>query len=310
MIRSAYGVSGAVMRGVDPEVSVEIISGYDQKNLTETLGNKSSDPSLNNIPGVIIGADLAINLGINKDDLIYIISPKGMISPIGHVPSMRQYRITGIFNSGMYEYDSAFIFLNIEDARKIMRMGDSVTGIDVWIKDCEKADAVKTELIYNLGTSFSGRDWIQLNSSLFSALKLEKIAMFVILTLIVMVAAFNIASSLIMMVMDKTKDIAILKTLGASNNNIMKVFIWLGTIIGFAGTFTGVGLGILLCAILERWKFIELPAIYAFSSLPVQLEFFDVLTIALSSMAICFFSTLYPSYQAARLEPVEAIRYG
>jgi lipoprotein-releasing system permease protein len=151
---------------------------------------------------------------------------------------------------------------------------------------------------------------MQINSSLFSALSLEKAAMFVILILIVLVAAFNIASTLIMMVMEKTKDIAILKTMGATKKSIRRIFVYQGTVIGMIGTTIGLALGLVLCFILKHWKIIKLPSVYAFSTLPVQLELTDVLIIAVSAMVICFLSTLYPAYQAADIDPVEAIRYG
>lgn len=311
LLRSAFGVSGASLRGVDPDVPVTIIDGYDTKKLKKTLqmtpGDQSDGPAL---PPIILGADLAMNIGVSVGDPIYLISPKGMISPMGQVPSMRKFRVAGLFKSHMYEYDAFFAYLSLEDAQNALRMKDSVSGLDIWVKDMYTAPEVRQTIIATLGNAFWAQDWMQINASLFSALKLEKVAMFVILILIVLVAAFNIASTLIMMVMEKTKDIAILKTMGATDRSIRRIFMYQGTIIGMIGTGIGVSLGLVLCFILTEWKFIELPDVYMFATLPVLLEWQDVLAIAVSAMAICFVSTLYPARQASKIDPVEAIRYG
>jgi len=311
LLRSAYGVSGASVKGINPNVSAKMIEGYDTEQLIKTLGKHSqAKPDEVYVPPIILGKDLALNMGVDDGDIIYLISPKGMISPIGPVPSMRKYRVAGLFKSGMYEYDGFFAYLHIDDAAKALRMGDSVSGLDIWVDEIYNAAKLRIEIVDAAGMAFWARDWIQMNSSLFAALKLEKIAMFVILTLIVLVAAFNIASTLIMMVMEKTKDVAILKTMGATDRSIQKIFVFQGTVIGFTGTAIGTGLGIALCYILKTWKFIKLPEVYAFAKLPVQLEFADVFVIACSAQLICFLATLYPAYQATKIDPVEAIRYG
>ena len=311
LLRSAFGVSGASIRGVNPSVSSKVIEGYDTEKLKKIL-NRPAEPASNEVyvPPIILGKDLALNLGVNKGDIIYLISPKGMISPVGPVPSMRKFKVAGLFKSGMYEYDGFFAYLHINDASKALRMGESVSGLDVWLDDIYSVNKLRPEIISSIGVSYWARDWIQMNSSLFAALKLEKIAMFVILTLIVLVAAFNIASSLIMMVMEKTKDVAILKTMGASDWSIQKIFVFQGTVIGFTGTMIGTTLGVIACYILDRWEFIKLPEVYAFAKLPVQLEFGDVFIITGSALLICFLATLYPAYQATKIDPVEAIRYG
>lgn len=311
LLRSAYGVSGASVRGINPDVSQKVIEGYNSDRLKKNL-NKPPDlnPDEPYSPSIILGKDLAMNIGVDVGDIVYLISPKGMISPVGPVPSMRKYRVSGTFKSGMYEYDGFFAYLHIDDARKVLRMGDAVSGLDVWVEDMYKVEELKAHIIEATGFSYWARDWMQMNASLFAALKLEKVAMFVILILIVLVAAFNIASTLIMMVMEKTKDVAILKTMGATDKSIRKIFVFQGTVIGFIGTMLGTVLGLAICYILANWEIIELPAVYAFSTLPVQLEIPDVLVIAGSAMLICFLSTLYPAYQAAKIDPVEAIRYG
>jgi lipoprotein-releasing system permease protein len=190
-------------------------------------------------------------------------------------------------------------------------MGDSVTGIEVRVNDIYDAGNIAEAIVADLGFPYWAKDWMRMNRNLFSALKLEKTVMFIILALIVLVAAFNIASTLIMMVMGKTRDIAILKAMGATDSSIRKIFIFKGIIIGFVGTTLGVCMGFILCKLLEKYKFIELPGdVYYISTLPVRLESLDVFLIATASMMICFIATLYPAHQASRLNPVEAIRYG
>lgn len=311
MLRSSSGVSGAVLRGIDPESAVNVIKAFERDTL-QTLSKKRD--SLDDPAGsssIILGKELARNLGVIEGDSIYLISPRGMISPIGHMPAMRQFKVSGYFESGMYEYDGAFAFVHLKDGQKIMRIGDAVTGIEIRVNDIYKANKIAKKIEKDLGFPYWPRDWMQMNRNLFSALKLEKKVMFIILTLIILVAAFNIASSLIMMVMEKTKDIAILKTMGATNKSIRKIFIYKGLVIGFIGTALGVILGSVLCTLLKYYKFIELPGeVYYITTLPVRLEYFDVILIAVAAMAISFLSTLYPAQQASKLNPVEAIRYG
>lgn len=193
----------------------------------------------------------------------------------------------------------------------MMRMPHAVSGIDVRLYDAGQAESIAARINDTLGFPFWSQTWMQMNKNLFSALKLEKVVMFIILALIVLVAAFNIASSLIMMVMEKTRDVAILKAMGATNRSIRKIFVFKGLVIGIVGTTLGVIFGFILCGLLEKYKFIELPGdVYYLTTLPVQLEMSDVAMIAVSAIVICFLATLYPAGQAARLDPVDAIRYG
>jgi lipoprotein-releasing system permease protein len=211
----------------------------------------------------------------------------------------------------MYEYDGSLAYVHIKDAQRMLRMGDSVTGIEVRVNDIYSANKIAEEIVSHLGFPYWALDWMQMNRNLFFALKLEKTAMFIILTLIILVAAFNIAGTLIMMVMGKTRDIAILKAMGATDKSIGKIFVFKGMVIGSIGTVIGVCLGFLLCTILEKYKFIELPGdVYYITTLPVKLESLDVLLIAAAAMGISFLATLYPARQASKLNPVDAIRYG
>ena len=311
MLRSPSGVSGAVLRGIDPESAGEVIkilkdSGL--QSLKRAQGPANSKPW---VPGIILGKELARNLGVGKGDAVYLISSQGMISPIGYLPAMKRFKVSGLFESGMYEYDGSLAYVNLEDAQKILHMEHAVTGIEIRVKDVYDARDIAEKIVSNLGFPYWAKDWMQMNHNLFSALKLEKTVMFIILALIVLVAAFNIASTLIMMVMGKTKDIAILKAMGAPDSSIRKIFIFNGMIIGSVGTTLGVCLGFIMCELLEKYKFIELPGdVYYISTLPVRLNPMDVLIIAAAALIICFVATLYPARQASKLNPVEAIRYG
>ncbi len=311
ILRSSLSVSGAVLRGIDPDSVDKVIKNFDKvslKNLKETEQSESTSISM---PGIIIGKQLAKNLGVMQSDTVYLISPKGMISPIGHIPTMKLFKVVGLFESGMYEYDRSLAYIHIKTAQKILRMGDSVNGIEVRVNDIYNAGNIAGRIVKKLGFQYWARDWMQMNQNLFSALKLEKTVMFIILALIVLVAAFNIASSLIMMVMEKTKDIAILKAMGATNKSIRKIFVFKGIVIGSIGTTLGVCLGFILCTVLKYYQFIELPGdVYYITTLPVKLELLDVVLIASAAMAISFLATLYPARQASKLDPVEAIRYG
>ncbi|MBL0714142.1 MAG: lipoprotein-releasing ABC transporter permease subunit [Desulfosarcina sp.] len=311
MLRSPTGLSGAVLKGVDPPTELENgIQGIGEA--LQTLYSAES-PALaaSGIAPVVLGKELGRKLGVARGDTLYVISFRGVVSPMGHVPSMKRFEVAGFFESGMYQFDEAYAFVRLKDAQRILKLGDTVSGIEIRVDDIYRADQVAERISARLGFPYRTQDWMQMNANLFFALKLEKTAMFVILTLIVLVAAFNIASTLIMMVMEKTKDIAILKAMGATNSHIMRIFVIKGMVIGFSGTIIGVGLGTLLCIILKRYPIIKLPGdIYYFTSLPVQLQAMDVFSIALSAIGICFLATLYPARQAARLNPVDAIRYG
>ena len=311
MLRASSRVSGAVLIGIDPESAGRVIKTLDKISLHNPKTGMGESPD-NNVPGIVLGKELANNLGVGIGDTIYLISPRGMISPIGHLPAMKRFRLTGFFESGMYDYDGSFAYINIKQAQKILRMGNSVTGIEIRVDNMYKAREIAQKIVSSLGFPFWARDWMQMNQNLFTALKLEKTVMFIILTLIVLVAAFNIASTLIMMVMEKTRDIAILKAMGATDKSIKKIFVFKGMVIGTVGTIFGVILGFVLCTILKHYKIAELTGdIYYFTTkLPVKLEFFDVFIIVSAALVICFLATIYPARQASRLDPVEAIRYG
>ena len=312
MLRTASATTGAVLRGIDPETVGRVMKTLESVKVPETGPAGSGEDALNRLPGIVLGRELAKNLGAVQGDVVHLISPRGMLSPTGHVPAMKAFRVTGYFESGMYEFDQTFAYINLHDAQRLLRMGDSVTGIEIRVNDMYQAREVADALVAQLGSGYYARDWMQMNRNLFKALKLERRVMFIILTLIVLVAAFNIASSLIMLVMGKTKDIAILKAMGATDRSIRKIFVFNGMVIGVIGTSLGLLLGVILCSLLKRYNIHELTGdIYYFTTqLPVKMEGLDVIAIVVAALAICFFATLYPARQAARLNPVEAIRYG
>jgi lipoprotein-releasing system permease protein len=308
MFSAPGNISGGVIRGLDLETirrggprGLEVPKG-NFKELAETI---EGEP-----PRIAIGNELARNLNLNLGDYLNIISPLGTLTPMGRMPRMKPFRVNAIFHSGMYEFDNTLVYTSIPALQEFLGLGDKVTGLEVEIKDIYAADQIAAAIQQKLGPRFNTKDWMQMNRSLFSALKLEKIAMFIILTLIILVAAFGIASTLFMMVMRKTKDIAILKSMGATRQSIMQIFILKGLVIGMIGTSIGVGLGLFLCALLKRYEFIKLPRdVYYISTLPVKVESLDLVLIIGAAMVISFVATLYPSWQAARLDPVEAIRY-
>ncbi len=311
ILRSSLSLSGAVLRGIDPDSADRVIKNLDKASLKNLKGTDQRKSTSIAMPGIILGKELAKNLGVMQGDPVHLISPRGMISPIGHIPTMKRFKVAGLFESGMYEYDRSLAYIHIKDAQKILRMGDSVNGIEVRVNDIYNARNIAVRIVKELGFQYWARDWMQMNQNLFSALKLEKTVMFIILALIVLVAAFNIASTLIMMVMEKTKDIAILKAMGATDKSIRKIFVFKGVVIGSIGTIFGVCLGFILCTVLKYYQFIELPGdVYYITTLPVKLELLDVVMIASAAMAISFLATIYPARQASKLDPVEAIRYG
>lgn len=297
---------GVYLRGINPateEKTTDIA-----KHLKE--GRLSDLDEKDGLPGIILGKELANRLGVFRNDAITILSPTGEIGPLGMLPKVKSFKVVGIFEVGMFEYDSNLVVTGLKPAQDFFKLGDSVTGIEVRISDIYKAGDVRERIQKILGYPYHARDWMQMNKNLFSALRLEKFAMFVILVLIILVASFNIVSTLIMNVIEKQREIAILKTMGATNSGIMAIFMFQGFIIGLIGTIIGLVSGYALSYVLNTYQIIKLPPdIYYLSHLPVKMKLSDFLSVSLSAILISFLSTIYPAWQAAKLNPIEPLRY-
>jgi lipoprotein-releasing system permease protein len=303
-----YGekVTGIIIRGVraQDEVKVNKLGAYMKAGSLALEGG-----------GCVIGSELAHKLGVTVGDTISVISPasitvKNVVLPGRLKAEAKAFRVAGLFTSGMYEYDANLVYTGLADAQALLGVGGTASGMSVSVRDTAAADSVKRELQVSLGPRYFVRTWVEMNRNLLSALKLEKTAMFIILTLIVIVASFNIASTIIMTVLEKTKDIGILKAIGATNANVMALFAIQGGVIGVIGTFLGVATGLAACWCLKTYKFITLPPdIYYIDKLPVRIDMADIYLIMTSSILISFVMALYPAYKAARLDPVEALRY-
>jgi len=322
MIRSGNSVSGVVIRGLDTQSAFKVINlGKIREGSIEYLNKIPQELSRKHgeqVGGIVIGKEMARNMGLFLYDTITIISPMGISTPMGMMPRMKKFAVVGIFESGFYEYDSTLAYLSLRNCQDFLQMGDSVTGIDIKVDDIYKADSIARRIQSKLGFPFWANNWMQMNKNLFAALKLEKRVMFIILSLIVLVAAFNIISALIMIVMEKSKDIAILKSMGATSRSIMKIFVYQGLIVGVIGTFLGCIAGLSVALNLQKVSlFVEkifhfkiLPGdVYYLSELPSQVNYGDVIVIIIGTLIVCFLSTIYPSLRASRLDPAEALRY-
>lgn len=307
MLNRAGNVSGAVLRGIDPKNAGKVVSierMIKEGSLNALINNQ------NELPAIVIGQELSRQLGAYLGDILSVVSPEGKLTPLGRAPNTRRYKVTAIFESGMYEYDASMVYISLKEAQDFLGIGDRVTGLEVRVDDVYQSDKIARSIQDNLGYPYWTKDWKVMNRSLFSALKLEKITMFVILTMIVLVGALNIISTLVMVVMEKTRDVAILRAMGATAKSIMSIFMLQGVFVGIVGTMAGLASGLGICHLLAKYKFISLPSdIYYISTLPVRVEFWDVSFVALAAVAISFLATIYPSWYASKLDPVEAIRY-
>ncbi|MBI3768010.1 MAG: ABC transporter permease [Deltaproteobacteria bacterium] len=262
------------------------------------------------LSGVIIGQELAKQLGVQVGDPVSMVSPIGTPSPVGMIPKVKRFAVAGTFDSGMFDYDSSLIYMSLADAQRFFGLGTAITGVEIRVADIYRAQDVAHRIEARLGTPFRARDWMDVNRNLFLAFKLEKVVYFIVLLLIVLVAAFNIIATLIMVVMEKRKDIAILKCMGATNRSIARIFMLKGAIVGTVGTLLGVAGGYAGCWLLARYQFVELPKdVFYVSTLPVRVYGENFLVVALASVTICLLATIYPARQAAGLAPVEVIRY-
>ncbi|MDL2259402.1 ABC transporter permease [Deltaproteobacteria bacterium OttesenSCG-928-K17] len=308
--RGPGGESGMMVKGIDPALAAS--DGQLSKvGLTEQALSQLANPTELTEPPIILGRELSTRMHVYSYDYLNIVS-FGRITPLGNRSIFRRtYQSAGTFKSGIYEYDSNLAYVTIEEAQKLVGLDGEISTIELMIDDIYKAPAILDKALNALDSdTYWGHHWMQRNANLFAALKLEQAAMFVVLTLIIVVAAFNIISTLIMMVKEKTRDIAILKSMGATSRQIRRIFTIQGLTVGLIGAFGGLVTGVSLCLLLKKYKFIELPPdVYMMDTLPVEMRAVHVVTTVVVTVLISYLATIYPAGKAARLDPVEALRY-
>lgn len=331
MIRSAGGAAGVILKGIEPsragaviDLVENVVMGPDgtpadraeKQAVVDQLGERlHTEGQLTEdteaLPGILIGEELANDLKVFVGDKVHIINPVGGgTGPFGTpVPDVMAFRVAGIFYSGMYEYDTKWTYITIPDAQSFLKMGDTVTGIEVTVNDIYAVDGISLKIEEALAYPYYTRHWKNLNRNLFSALKLEKVVMGLILSLIVTVASLNIAGTLILVVLSKGREIAIMKTMGATSHQVRAIFMIEGVVIGLVGAVIGTALGLIGCVGLDEYGWPLDTDVYYLDSLPVQIEPHMVAAVALTAVLICFLATLYPASQAAGIDPAEGLRY-
>lgn len=312
LIRSAESSGeGLVIKGVDPETIVKVSDlqrniVYGKLDLGIAAGPEGERP----LPGIVLGFNLADKLVVGVGDKVTIISPVGVIGMFGPMPPVMQFRVTGYFQTGLYQYDDTFAYISLESAQKLFKMGQGVTGLELRLDDLSNARWVAQQIDSRLGYPYRTTTWFDMNRNLFSWMQIEKWAAFIVLSLIILVAAFNIASTLIMIVLEKTKEIGILKSMGATAQSIMKIFVLEGLITGVVGTVLGCVAGYVLCWSQLEYKWFSLPGdVYIINFLPVLMKWTDFVWVSLAAILISYVATLYPAWKASRLDPVQAIRF-
>jgi lipoprotein-releasing system permease protein len=306
LVRTERGDAFVTLKGIDPALEPEVTD----LGRSMTSGRVSDlDPrSEDDVPGILVGVDLARELGLSVGDSVTLLTPEGTLSPMGMMPRARRLRVAGIYRLGIYELDAASGFVTLQMAERLLNTGPAL--VELKVRDMYDAPAIAERLAATLGRDYSTQDWSDMNQSFFSALWLEKMAISITIGLIVIVAALNIIASLVLLVMEKSRDIAILKTMGATRRSVTIVFMLQGLVIGLVGTLAGSALGVGLCFIADRYKLVQIPAdVYQISHVPFVVEPWDFVVVVVSAIFICFLATIYPSRQAARLDPVQALRF-
>lgn len=311
MLRSAHGLSAVVLKGLDPQRTDIQLDIKGPKTIQQILSRTVSDTDSTQATGIVLGTVLADKLDVTVGDSILIMVAGANRGDPSVLPRQQRLQVEGLFETGMHQYDGTMGFMNIGELQKIIRVGDLVTGIEVKVKDVDQVELVSRRIITTFGIEYWATHWKQMHRNLFSMLRLQKMMMFVILTLIIVVAAFNIASALIMMVKEKIKDIAILKVMGANRRSIRAIFLNKGMVIGLTGICIGVCGGLLLCLLLSQYPFIDLPGdVYFLTTLPVKIDIVDLAMIVLGTFLICIVASVYPAVRAAKMKPVDGVRYG
>jgi lipoprotein-releasing system permease protein len=307
LISTERGDAFISLKGIDPmlESDVTDIQRTMQQGSVERLVPASEDE----LPGILIGRNLADQLGVTIGASATLVTPQGTLTPMGMIPRARRVRVAGIYSLGLYEFDAAYGFVSLDFAKILM--GKAVPDlIQARVADIDDAPAIAARIGAELGSEYVTQDWTEQNRQLFSALWLEKMAISITIGLIVMVAALNIIASLVLLVMEKSRDIAILKTMGTSSRRVMRIFMFQGLIIGLVGTTIGAVLGVALCWVLDTYRLIRIPMdVYQVAYIPFIVLPRDFIVVIVSAVLICFLATLYPSRQASRLDPVQALRF-
>jgi len=307
MLTTQDRMQGVVVRGIDPNTEPKVTE-LARNMIAGTL--KELENSQRRLPGIIIGEDLARKLGVSVGDSVTMVNPLGEETPMGLIPQMKKFIVTGLFDAGMYDYNMSFVYIAIPDAQKFFDMQGRISGLQVRIDDVYHANAISSLIQKTVGYPYITRNWMEQNKNFFSALLLEKIGMSLILFVIIIVASFNIIGTLTMIVMEKNREIAILKSMGSSSQSIVKIFMFAGFAIGSVGTAIGVILGYGAVTVITTTDIITLPKdVYQVSHLPLVISGFDILFISLTALGISFLATLYPAWQAAKQDPVEVLRY-
>jgi lipoprotein-releasing system permease protein len=295
------------VKGIDPEFEASV--SEIAKVLTDGSLDKLAPATEDDLPGIVLGKDLAGDIAAMVGDTVTLLTPQGTLTPMGVMPRQRRFTVVGTFRVGLYDVDSSTGLVGLEAGMRVAGT-ERVDHIEVKVANAYDAPRIADQIAVEFGPEYLTQDWTDINQELYSALMLEKIGMGIGIGLIVMVAALNIIASLILLVMEKTRDIAILKTMGASKRSIMLVFLSQGTIIGVIGTVVGAISGVILATVLDRYRLITIPSdIYQVSYLPFRVLPGDVVTVIIGAVVVCFLATLYPSRQAARLDPAQALRY-
>jgi lipoprotein-releasing system permease protein len=296
------------IKGIDPGLEKQVTDIGRSMKTGRLADLTSEDPD--QLPGIVLGQDLAKELGVSAGESLRVLTAQGTVSPFGVLPRSRLMRVVGTFSLGLYEFDTSYGFVSLPVAERLMN-ASAPQYIELRIDDIYQAPDVAADLMHRLGDRYLAEDWAGMNKSLFSALWLEKMAISITIGLIVMVAALNIVASLILLVMEKNRDIAILKTMGATARSVMTIFMLQGLIIGVVGTAFGAGFGWAIARVMDKYRLLHLPEdVYQVSYVPFTIQAFDFVLVIVAAIVICFVATLYPARQAARLEPAEALRYG
>ena len=308
MLSKAGAPKGVILRGIDPASARNVLTLH--KDMVEGDDQALAMPA--DVPPILLGSELASRLGVAVGSTVNVLTPSLRGSAVGFTPKVKIFQVAGIFKTHMFEYDSSSAFVSLAAAQEMLGFkSDAVLYLDVRLKDPDKAPEISSEIVKALGgMPYYARTWIDMNGNIFAALKLEQLGLFVVLMMIVLVGSFSIITSLVLLVMEKTRDIAILMSMGATADAIRRIFLLQGSIIGAVGTIMGFCLGVGVALLLKKFQFIKLPpGVYPMDTLPVQLVWSDMAIIAATAFTLCFLSTLYPASKAASLKPVEALRH-